>query len=254
VRRATDRGIVLAVCGGSGSGKTTVARTLARDLGWVRVDEAYDRLRPRPPLEPQGQAALRSLELRLLDEEGRRFGAAFEHADRGRSVVVDTSFLDPVAYTAGLLVGGEASAPTFRAVVARARQQIGRGELGLPDLTCYLLTSARTRRRRASEDPVRHPERLRDRHERVGRFDASVVRAAFARGAPGRVRGVRASRGPTDTARSLAAAASVVRPLANPSAAASRAVAALLGDPAIRAAVGGWGNLKKATLSPRPPR
>jgi AAA domain len=245
---------VLAVSGGSGAGKSTVARTLERDHGWVRLAEAYDRLRPRPDLEPSGQATLRSVELRLLAEEGRRFREALGHAGRGRSVVVDTSFLDPVAYTAGLLVTGEASPATFRAVVARARGQIARGELGLPDLTCYLRTSERTRRRRASGDPVRHPERLRDRHERVGRLDASLVRAALARGAPGRVRGVRASGRPARLARVLAAAASGVAPLADPSSAAARALVALLGDPAIRTALAGWGNLKKATLSPRPPR
>jgi len=254
MRRGRGRGVVVALCGASGSGKSTVTRAVARAPGWVRLEEAFDRLHPRPRLEPATQADLRAVELELLAEEARRFREARKQTALGRSVVADTHFLDPVAYTAGLLVSGEASPATFLAVVARTRALIARGVLGLPDLTCYLVTSTDLRRRRASQDPARHPEPLRARHERIGRFDAKVVRSCLAEGAPGRVLGVRGVAPARAIAEHLRQTASRVDPLEDPAAASRRALTALLHHQVIRSALGGSGNLKRATLSPRPPR
>jgi AAA domain len=246
--------VVLALSGASGSGKSTVARRIGRTPGWVRLAEAFDRLHPRPRLDPRSPEELRALELRLLAEESRRYCEATGRAAEGRSVVADTTFLDPVVYTAGLLVLGQASPGTFLAIVRRARQLIARGELGLPDLTVYLVTSAATRGRRASRDPARHPLALRARHERVGRFEAAVVRRCLKRGAPGRVRGVRADGSAASVAERVRRLSVRPGPIADPAAAAERALAALLAHREIRRALGRSGNLKRGTPSPRPPR
>jgi AAA domain len=246
--------VVVALGGPSGSGKSTAARLLAQRTGWVRLDEAYDRLVPRPSLEYGSERELRALELRLVDEEARRYRDALREARRGRTVVADTGFLDPVAYTAGLFVLGGATAATFRAVLRRAGALAARGELGLADLTVYLSVGARTRLARASRDPVRHPPALRPRHERVGRVDATLVRACLAAAAPGRVLGVSSAATAASVADTVARLAGRTTPLPDP----PRAVATALDELARRSKLGpasvAPGNLMKATPLRRPPR
>ncbi len=248
------RPVVVAVAGPSGAGKSTVSRLLGGRPGWRRLREAYDRLRPRPRLDPASQAELLGLERRFLDEEARRFDDAREQLRLGRSVVADTGFLDPVGYTAGLVVLGAASGATFRQVTAHALRLAREGRLGLADLTVYLSVPRRLRRGRASRDPLRHPVELRERHERVGEIDATLVRDCLSRAAPGRVRAIRATGRAPSVADRLAELAGRTTPQEEPSAAATRALEILLADRSLRAATAPALNLKKATPSPGPLR
>lgn len=248
------RAIIVALAGSSASGKTTVAATLARRYRWARIDEAFDRLRPRPSLRFDSQAQLVRLELRLLDEEARRFREARTLALGGRVVVADTPFLDPVAYTVGLRVLGLASAATFRTVVGYARRLALQRRLGLPDLTIRLTVSAATRRARAAGSPARHPRAFQERHERVGEAEEAILARWWAARSPGRTRVIRA-RGPTtSTAERIQRAARQAIPVRDPCLAAARVLEELARLPAGRPVVDGRVNLKKGTQPPRPPR
>ena len=251
---ARVRAIVVALSGPSGSGKSTVAAILARRFGWARVDEAFDRIRPRPSLKFASQDGLLALELRLLEEEARRFGEARALALAGRSVVADTSFLDPVTYTAGLLVLGLATPASFRTVVDRAQALARQRRLGLPDLTARLSVAATTRRSRAAGDPARHPRAFRDRHESVGRVETALLVPWWRGALAGRMRVVRATAPAGSIAERIRRTASHTAPARDPSGAAARALEALSRLPAIRLALDRSGNLKKGTPSPRPPR
>jgi predicted kinase len=248
------RAIVVAVSGPSGSGKSTVAATLARRFGWARVDEAFDRIRPRPSLRFASQDRLLALELRLLDEEARRFEEAWALALAGRTVVADTPFLDPVSYTAGLLVLGLATPASFRTIVGRAQALARQRRLGLPDLTAHLSVAATTRRSRAAGDTARHPRAFRERHESVGQVEAALLVPWWRGRLPGRMRVVRAADPAASIAERIRRTASRTAPARDPCGAAARALEALSRLPAIRLALDGSGNLKKGTPSPRPPR
>ncbi len=237
----SPRPLLIALDGPSGVGKSTVASRLARRPGWVRLDEAYDRLRPRPRIDVYRQKDLLRVERRLLAEEARRYRAGRRLARGGRTVVADTGFLGPVGYTLGLWLTGEASAATWRRVLRQARSLVARGAIGVPDLTVYLVVAGGVRRRRASQDPLRHPPALRERHERVGRLEALCVGAALRGAAPGTLRSLRAGGSPTEVAKAVARWAAWSRPLPEPTAAAARALVAL-------------GKVKKPTFSPRAPR
>jgi len=248
------RSVVVALTGPSGAGKSTVVRALAREPGWVALDEAFYRLRPRPSLRFRSQRGLLALERRLLAEEGRRFREARELARLGRTVVADTSFLDPATYTAGLLVLRLASADTFAATIDAAERQARAGRLGVPDLTVRLSVPPATRRRRTELDPEGHPRAFRARHEAVGRVETELLVPALAAALPGRVRIVRADRPAQEVASKVRDLATRVRPLREPSAAARRVLEALVRLPTVRAASLASGNLKRRTLPPRPPR
>jgi len=248
------RSTVLALIGPSGSGKSATAAVLARRFGWATLDEAYYRLTPRPRLTWTSPAALRALELRLVDEEARRFGEARRLVAEGRTVVADTSFLDPVGYTAGLLALGQATPRTFRAVVARARHLAAARRLGVPDLTVRLAVAAATRKERAAGDPTRHPWALRARHEAVGRLETSVLVPCLRRALAGRLRTVRAGAPVEAVAERIRAVAEGTTPLHDPYTAAVRTLDALVRAPWGRRGPASSGNLKRGTPSPRPPR
>lgn len=248
------RGVVVALSGPSGSGKSTVAAALARRRRWARLDEAYYRLRPRPGLSVVSQARLRALERRLLDEEARRFLEARSLASTGRTVVADTGFLDPVLYTAGLLVLDLATAATFRAVFRHARRLALRRRLGLADLSVVLSVPAATRRARVERDPTGHPRAFRPRHEAVGRVETTLLVPRLRRELPKRIRLVRAGDSVESVAGRVGAAAARTGPISDPCAAAIRALDGLERVPALRAALGRSGNLKRRTPSPRAPR
>ncbi len=248
------RAIVVALSGPSASGKTTAVATLARREGWVPLDEAFYRLRPRPSLRIPTQAALRQLELRLLGEEARRFAEAQRIAADGRTVIADTSFLDPVGYTTGLLALGLASRPTFQAVVTRARDLARRHALGLPDLTVELTSSTASRAARAASDPTGHPRAFRHRHEVVGAAQRRGVLPWMRQRLPQRVRRVDARASPDAVIERIRAAAARTLPWDDPCRAAEALLAALARRPPLGPATVRSGKVKKATQSPRPPR
>jgi hypothetical protein len=248
------RSVIVAVEGPSGAGKTTAVSALARAPRWTSLEEAYYRLRPRPSLRLGSPAHLRALELLLLEEEARRFGEALEAAKSGRTVVADTGFLGPVSYTAGLFVLGATSPGALRAVVRRARQLALRQRLGVADLTVRLSVPAATRRVRTVADPTGHPRTFAARHEAVGRIETDLLGPALSRSFPGRHRVVGAAVSANAVAERIRRMVPRTMPIRDPCAAAVRALDALVRLPALRPALGGSGNLKKGTLSPRPPR
>ncbi len=233
--------VLLALDGPSGAGKSAVATALARRNGWLRLDEAYDRLDPRPRIDVTSQSDLGRVERALLDEEARRYAEGRRRVRGGRTVVSDTGFLGPVSYTLGLRLTGEGTEATWQRVLRRGVALAAAGKLGLPDLTVYLSVDAATRRRRASQDPLRHPPALRERHERVGRLEVRLVGAALRAAAPGTVRTLRASGSVDAVAAAVTAWTARASELRAPSRAAGRALAAL-------------GKVKKPTFSPRAPR
>ena len=248
------RAVIVAVAGPSASGKSTVVDAAARRYDWVSLDEAYYRLPRRPRLIWSSERELCRLELRLLGEEARRFVEARSWAARGRTVVVDTPFLDPVAYTAGLFQLGLARWATLDAVLSRARALAEHRRLGVADLTVVLAVPVATRRARAARDPLRHPEQLRARHEAVGRAEAVVALPCLRLAAPGRVRALRAVGPAGSIAARLRAAVAGTSPLRDPCAAALRALEALRRRAGRRRPPAARGNLKKGTLPPQRPR
>lgn len=245
------RSIIVAVTGPSGAGKSTVVDALARRFGWEPLDEAYYRLRPRPSLRFGSTASLRALETRLLREEARRYRAALALARRGRTVVADTGFLDPVSYTAGLVALDLASPEALRAVARSARRLAEHGALGLPDVLVRLAGTPELRRRRVETDPRGHPRAFRARHEAVGTVETETIVPALARRFPGRVRVVVAAATAPVVARRVRAVVARSRPLRDPSRAALRAIEAIVS--AVPAAFASR-KVKSPTFSPRPPR
>ncbi|HTT15444.1 MAG TPA: AAA family ATPase [Thermoplasmata archaeon] len=168
-----SRGAIVALEGASGSGKTTASTLVAQRLGGWVVAEAWQRLGRAPSLSFRSPSELLRLETDLLVEEGRRYQEARRLADRGRLVVADTGFLGPMAYTSGLVARKFAPARVLPPLLRTVRAWASDGRWGMPDLTVYLVTDARTRRRRVSGDPRGHPAELAERHEAVGRWERS---------------------------------------------------------------------------------
>jgi hypothetical protein len=179
-RGARARRAVIAVEGPSGAGKSEAVRRAAATLGAVVLPEAVERIRPSPSIDFRSTGELRRLERALLEEEGRRFRDARRRAGAGQRVIADTGFLGPISYTAGLVREGVAPRTLLDDLVARAARAALRDAWGLPDVVVALRTPAHLRRQRAAGDPVGHPAALRDRHERVGRFEARLLAAAVA--------------------------------------------------------------------------
>jgi thymidylate kinase len=170
----------VAVEGISAVGKSATARALADALdGAALLPEAYDRVRPRLDLAVPTRRTLARVERRLFREELLRYREAIGLVRSGRTVIADTAFLGPVTYPLGLAredpkrdLGRERLAALDRAVRNRT--------LGVPDLVLWLEAPARTRRRRAGGDPNGRPAALQRRHERVGRWEATLWKRRIA--------------------------------------------------------------------------
>lgn len=172
-RGGRRRGIILALEGPSGVGKTTIAREVAAHLRATYLAEAWERMRPSPSLRYRSRAELLRLERRLLAAEGRRFLRARRLAWAGRPVVADTGFLGPLTYSAGL-----ARVPrefdVVRPLVAEAVTGVAAGTLGTADLTVYLDATARTLERRQARSRETHPDDLARRHRRVAAVERGL--------------------------------------------------------------------------------
>ena len=105
-----SRGRLVALEGGSASGKSTLVTAAARTFGWRPLAEAFDRLDPAPSLDFDSPRELLRLEATLLAEEVRRYHEARRLTERGATVLADTGFLGPLTYTLGLVERGRAPA------------------------------------------------------------------------------------------------------------------------------------------------
>lgn len=222
------RHLRIAIEGPSGAGKSTLAPALARALGGRPVAEAYDRL-GRPDLAPGGGGALLALELRLLEEEARRFrgGPARDGAGAG-PWVYDTGLLGPVTYLAAWATWAPARAAVLDPLVGRAAALVGAGRLGLPDLTLYLRPPDAEVARRLAGDPTGHPRPLRARHARAAALEGRWWTGAIRRALPGRVVVLRGAGDPGSVARRAAAAVKGFRRRPPPGPAQALAVLELL--------------------------
>ncbi|MHB8351561.1 MAG: AAA family ATPase [Thermoplasmata archaeon] len=181
------RGRLVAVEGPSGAGKSRLVRAWGRRIGAPVLAEAFDRLRPRPNLLFDGADALLRLEERLLAEEERRYAEARRRAAAGRTVLLDTGFLGPLTYTAGLSRTDPGAGAVVLELLAHAGRALARGSWGMADLTVFLDVPERQARERARCSPADHPARLRGRHARVGRWERRFWIEVYGRAAPDRL-------------------------------------------------------------------
>lgn len=225
-----SRAALVALEGPSGVGKSTLGARLARILDAVPLAEAVDRIEPSPDLGFRTEPELLRLERSLLTEDARRFVTAQRWTDKGRVVVADTGFLGTLSYTAGLVSLHLALPRTLRQLVVDARALTGRGRLGLPDLTIYLSAPPRSIAHRLRLSGSRHPQELRARHRRVGRFEHDVFRPWLGRVAPRRVLEFRAVGPPGPGANRLALLVARASPLRERSRPLGHALDRLLAD------------------------
>lgn len=197
-------GQLIALEGPSASGKSRTVATLERAVGVRAIPEAYARLRPRPSLTWHGTGALLRLERRLLREEARRYQEGRRSAELGGVVLADTGFLGPITYTAGLVRAGLADRSVLSELLRSGSELARDGRWGLPDSLVYLRTTRRERRRRASADPVGHPESLRARHERVATEELRLYRRVIGPEFGVRFRFVSGDGPPTEVAERIA--------------------------------------------------
>jgi hypothetical protein len=206
-------GILVAVEGASGAGKTTAIAAAARTTGWAVVPEAYRRLRPMPSLEFRSATQLLRLERRLLEEDARRYSEARRRTRSGTTVLADTGFLGPLTYSWGLVTAGAAPASVLGLLVDRARTLSDRGTWGLADVYIYLDAPPAVRAARARSDPLGHPPHLAARHETIG---AAERRFYFERFAPLLGRRFRRRSGAGAVARVAARVVSAAREVPGP--------------------------------------
>ena len=225
-----QRGRLVAVEGGSASGKTSLVRAAAHTFGWRPLPEAFDRLDPAPSLGFASGRELLQLEVTLLAEETRRFQEAQRLCAAGATVLADTGFLGPVTYTLGLAELGLAPATVAAELLTRARFWVGTGRLGLPDLTVYLRTTARERTARSRAGARSHPPELFRRHEAVGRLERRVFEREMPEVCPVGVRLLRADRPTAALVRRLGAVVGAT-PLRSASRAETLALLARLARP-----------------------
>jgi len=183
---------------------------VARRLGGAPLAEAFDRVRPRPPLVWTRPSGLLRLERTLLAEDARRYREARDLAEAGGVVVTDTGFLGPLTYTWGLVRSGAAPRAVLTALVGHARDLALEGRWGLPDAVLYLDTPAAERARRAHRDPLGHPASLRARHERVAAEERAFYHTCLAPAYGRRFRTVSGRGPPGSVVRRLAATAAEV--------------------------------------------
>ncbi|MCI4344139.1 MAG: ATP-binding protein [Thermoplasmata archaeon] len=188
-RRSTParRPAMVAIEGLSGSGKTTLVRALGGSPGFRTIAEGYDRLRRRPSLRFRDRTQLLRLELELLEEDLQRYDEARRAREGGRTVVLDTDFLGPLTYVAGLACQIDPKWNVLVPIVERLRSALDTGGWGLPDRYVYLAVEPRVALQRAAEAGVSHPASLRGRHDRVGRWERSFFLRRLPLLLPGRV-------------------------------------------------------------------
>jgi len=206
----------VAIEGPSGAGKSTAAVGVAAALRAELLPEAYARLDPRPSLAFDSDRALARLEARLLEAEARRYLRAGSWGGPG-PVVADTGFLGPLTYPWALVRTGGAGAGVLPPLLRRAARLARSGRWGLADLTVYLATSARERRRRVASDPSGHPPDLAARHEAVGRWEETLYRRRVAPRLGERFRVVDADAAPAVVVRRVLAAVRAPRRAPPPS-------------------------------------
>lgn len=186
--RRAARGLVVAVEGVSGAGKSSLLRALGERPQIRIVEEAWDRLRPRPSLSFGSPRALLGLELRLLEEDRRRWKEAIAAASTGCDVLCDTDFLGPALYTAALARADPSLVPVALEIVRRteaARRQV---RWGVADLYVYLDTPPRIANSRVRKSSGSHPARWRERHAQAGAIERTFWLGWLPALLPGRVR------------------------------------------------------------------
>ncbi|MHB1435337.1 MAG: AAA family ATPase [Thermoplasmata archaeon] len=180
-------GIVVAIEGGSGVGKTALVADLAATLGWTAIPEASDLGARRPSLRFRSDAELARREAALFARDLDRWRRADRDRAKGESTLLDTGPFGTLTYTRGLVGIGAAGPEVLRGLVARGRRAAVRRALGVPDLILYLEAPPTTLRRRAAGSPGDHPPRLTERHHRVGRVERRLWLGAFRRQFPRRL-------------------------------------------------------------------
>src|SRR5271170_219136 len=174
------RGWLVAVEGPSASGKSRAVAAAAGMLGISSIPEAYDRLRPRPPLTYSTDAGWLRLERRLLREDARRYREGRRQVESGATVFADTGFLGSLTYTVGLVHLGFASRSVLSEIVRDARTLRDEERWGLPDAVLFLRTPPAERRRRAALDPIDHPPELQARHQTIAEDEGRLYRKVIA--------------------------------------------------------------------------
>src|SRR5579863_9927789 len=163
------RTLVVALEGISGTGKSTLARALAARRGWPLIDEAYYRLRPTPSIDFANERELRKIEIRLLDEEARRYREAQQLRRRSPVVLLDTGFVGPLTYTWGLVPDRPFAGRVLDSILRRAARALRQGRWGPADLYLYIDVPLATARQRSKHARATHPVALGQRHWTVGR-------------------------------------------------------------------------------------
>jgi len=188
---------IVAIEGPSGAGKTTVVEALSAWAGGIVLCEAFARLLPRPRLTFGSKIELLKIERRLFDEDCRRFVEARQAQRRGLLVWLDTDFLGPLSYAAGLYARKETPWNIVPDLGRIALERAKARRWGLADVYVYLEVPGLVRRNRARGDPTGHPVDLWNRHERVGRFERRFYLNEFSGILPDRFR-VAEGRGTVD--------------------------------------------------------
>jgi thymidylate kinase len=181
------RGLVVAVEGLSGAGKTRLLTEWAARTGAPLLLEAWQRLRPRPSLAYSDRSDLLQLELRLLREDLRRYEEARRGAEEHPLVLCDTDFLGTLNYVVGL---GRLD-PTVDAlqqpIARKLSRELHAGRWGLADRYLYLDVPPALAMRRSARNARAHPERWRARHLAVGLYERSFWLEEFPPLAPDRL-------------------------------------------------------------------
>ncbi len=179
-RPASPRsGIIVAVEGGSGAGKTALVADLAATLGATAIPEAADLGGRRASLRFRSDAELARLEAALFARDLDRWRRADRGRAKGGPILLDTGPFGTLTYTRGLVEIRAAGPGVLRRLIARGRRAAALGALGVPDLVLYLEAPEATLRRRAARAPAGHPPRLTERHHRVGRIERRLWLTAF---------------------------------------------------------------------------
>jgi thymidylate kinase len=179
--------MVVAIEGPSGAGKTTLVEALAAVKGYATIAEAFDRLPRRPSLRFRSVTELLALERLLLAEDVRRYGEAVRKRAGVDTVVVDTDFLGTVTYVLGLVRQVDARWNVVPPLLETIREALGARAWGIADRYLYLATPPRTALQRAAAAAASHPAELRDRHDRVGRWEREFFLRRLPLLLPGRV-------------------------------------------------------------------